>query len=52
MLHAERSAADSGGMTDYQFKYMMELKDENTALKEELARLRTALNTDGEDEAR
>jgi len=27
-------------MTDYQFKYLMELKDENVALKKELEALR------------
>jgi len=39
-LRASQGGNSESGMTDYQFKYIMELKDENAALKKELEALR------------
>ena len=40
LLRGKQNAPDFDGITDYQFKYIMGLKDENAALKKELEALK------------
>ena len=46
MLRTSQCASSSESMTDYQFKYIMELKDENAALRKELETLRAKMQAE------